>query len=168
MIEQPTRITNHSATRIDLLFSNKVERITKTYNFLTGLSDHNIIFFSRKLSKQRFSKTQPQQTISTVPKNLQPSFEDALRRLEWDDFYTCDDIELGCNVLLSKINNVIESFTRRGRQRKGQKVNLPWIDENCRALMKKRDLLLKQSLKSGLTTDRQRFSRGRNQVTHLL
>lgn len=71
-------IPNHSATRIDLLFSNKVERITKTYNLLTGLSDHNIIFFSRKLSKQCFSKTQPRPMISTVPKNLQPSFEDAL------------------------------------------------------------------------------------------
>ncbi len=54
LIEQPTRITPRSKTRIDLLFTNKPEIILKHYNCLTGLSDHNVIFFSRKLTKQRF------------------------------------------------------------------------------------------------------------------
>ena len=53
LIDQPTRLTNLSKTKIDLLFSNKPERITKTYNLITGLSDHNMIFLSRKLSKNR-------------------------------------------------------------------------------------------------------------------
>ncbi len=55
LIEQPTRITNRSETKIDLLFTNRPERITKTYNLVTGLSDHNIILFSRKLKKTSFS-----------------------------------------------------------------------------------------------------------------
>ncbi len=54
LIEQPTRITNRSETKIDLLFTNRPERITKTYNLVTGLSDHNIILFSRKLKKHCF------------------------------------------------------------------------------------------------------------------
>lgn len=45
MIKKPTRITNHSETLIDLLFTNHPERMIKTYNFITGLSDHNIVFF---------------------------------------------------------------------------------------------------------------------------
>jgi exonuclease III len=48
MIKTPTRITNHSETLIDLLFTNHAERIGKTYNLITGLSDHNIVFVSRK------------------------------------------------------------------------------------------------------------------------
>ncbi len=48
LIEQPTRITPGSKTRIYLLFTNKSERILKRYNLLTGLSDHNVIFFSRR------------------------------------------------------------------------------------------------------------------------
>ncbi len=55
LIEQPTRITNRYETKIDLLFTNRPERITKTYNLVTGLSDHNIIIFSRKLKKTSFS-----------------------------------------------------------------------------------------------------------------
>lgn len=56
LIEKPTRITNNSQTRIDLLFSNKPNRIIKTFNFFTGLSDHNMVLFSRKLSKKEVSK----------------------------------------------------------------------------------------------------------------
>lgn len=50
LIKQPNRVTYTSKTRIALLFTNKVDRIDKTYNLLSGLSDHNFIFFTRKLS----------------------------------------------------------------------------------------------------------------------
>ena len=52
LIEQPTRITNRSETKIDLLFTNRPEIIIKTFNLMTGLSDHNIILFARKLKKR--------------------------------------------------------------------------------------------------------------------
>jgi len=51
LIEQPTRITNRSETKIDLLFTNRPERISKTLNLMTGMSDHNIILCARKLKK---------------------------------------------------------------------------------------------------------------------
>ncbi len=138
LIEQPARVTSHSRTRIDLLFSNRAERITKTYNFLTGMSDHNIMFFSRKLSKKRLNRPhRPQPFASFIPKNLQQNFVAALKHLEWDEIFLCDDTDSGCSVFLSKISEVMEAFTRRGSYRKGQRVTLPWIDENCRNLIKK-------------------------------
>ncbi len=54
LVEQPTRLTKTSQSRIDLAFTNKPDRIVKTYNFLTGLSDHNFILLVRKLTKKRF------------------------------------------------------------------------------------------------------------------
>lgn len=36
LIEKPTRLAKKSQTRIDLLFTNKPNRITKTYNYLNG------------------------------------------------------------------------------------------------------------------------------------
>ncbi len=51
LIEEPTRITHRTRSRIDLVFTNKLERITNTHNLLTGLSDHNAIFFSRKVKR---------------------------------------------------------------------------------------------------------------------
>lgn len=133
------------------------------------MSDHNIIFFSRKLSKKRLNRPhRPQPFASFIPKSLQQNFVAALKRLEWDEIFLCNDIDSGCSVFLSKLSKVMEAFTRKGGHGKGQRVTLPWIDDHCRNLMKKRDQLLKKSLKSGLTTDRQQFSHARNLVTQIL
>ena len=53
MIVGPTRITRQTKTLIDLVFTNRPERITRTYNLITGLSDHNMTLTVRKLMKKR-------------------------------------------------------------------------------------------------------------------
>lgn len=53
--EQPTRVTHHTQSRIDLGFTNKPERIAKIHNLLTGLSDHSAIFFSGKVKCSKIS-----------------------------------------------------------------------------------------------------------------
>lgn len=37
LVKGPTRITSISRTQIDLIFSNKPERVPKTFNMITGL-----------------------------------------------------------------------------------------------------------------------------------
>lgn len=51
LIKGPTGITKCSSIQLDLFFSNKRERITKSYNLITGLSDHNLTLVARKLTK---------------------------------------------------------------------------------------------------------------------
>lgn len=52
LIKGPTRITQSSKTQIDLIFSNKPERMIKSFNMITGLSDHNLTLVARELSKK--------------------------------------------------------------------------------------------------------------------
>ena len=54
VIKGPTRITRSTQSQIDLIFSNRAERILKTHNLLTGISDHNMILAARKLTKKSF------------------------------------------------------------------------------------------------------------------
>ena len=54
LIKGSTRITTSSKTQIDLIFSNKPERVTKIFNIVTGLSDHNLTLIARKLTKSCF------------------------------------------------------------------------------------------------------------------
>jgi endonuclease/exonuclease/phosphatase (EEP) superfamily protein YafD len=71
MVKGPTRVTRTSKTMIDLIVTNRPERITRVYNLLTGLSDHNMILVARKLTKQRFqqfaNKSKPRNQV--IPKN---------------------------------------------------------------------------------------------------
>lgn len=55
MIKGPTRVTRQIKTLIELVFSNKPERITRTYNLITGLSDHNMTLTARKLTRNACS-----------------------------------------------------------------------------------------------------------------
>lgn len=69
LIDQLTRITKTSKTRTDLIFTNKSDRIAKTYNLLTGISDHTLILFTSKLTKKtvyRYNSAPPPSSILTT------------------------------------------------------------------------------------------------------
>lgn len=53
-----------------MVFTNKIDQITKTYNLLTGLSDHNMISTVRKLTKkqlQSYSTNSPDHVKTFIP-----------------------------------------------------------------------------------------------------
>lgn len=166
LIEKPTRITNNSQTRIDLLFSNKPNRIIKTFNFFTGLSDHKMILFSRKLSKKRHLKLNSalhssDVKLNFIPKNQTQNLNTALKVVDWEEILRSNNIESSCNSFINKLKEVMSSFTCRGSGGAKKRNNLPWLNQTCKDLLKIRDVLLKQYLKSGLSTDREKFTHAR-------
>ncbi len=167
IIEQPTRITHCTQSRIDLVFTNKPERITNIHNLLTGLSDHNAIFFSRKVkcSKNPYHTSTNRSIIMIIHKNQLENVDRALKDVDWSGFMGCDDADVGSDLFLSKVKEVILSFSRRGRQGKKKSTSLPWLNSACLKLMKHGDQLLRKSIKSGLNTDRLNFTVARNKVT---
>lgn len=173
LIDKPTRITNTSKTRIDLLFTNKTERILKTYHFLTGLSDHNAIFFTRKLTKAHFQKSRtseqsPSCFYDIVPKGQLQNLSKALMETDWNEIVSCDNISTNSVTFHTKVLEAIVAHTKRIKKNKTNKCDLPWPSEECRELMRTRDQLLKKSLKTELNSDRQLFTSARNKVVQVM
>ena len=76
MIKGPMRLTKVSKTLIDLVITNRIERVTKTYNLITGLSDHNMVLIVRKLTKKRLkSWCNGKPEFAGIPKNKTTQFE---------------------------------------------------------------------------------------------
>ena len=123
---------------IDLLFTNKADRIVQTYNLLTGLSDHNLVLFTRKLTKKRFMATPKTPAFGSrfIPKNLQQGFIDAVKMIDWGDTLSSEDIGENSNLFISKINDAMSSFSRRGSVRDRKEHHLPWLNLQCRNLMR--------------------------------
>ena len=48
LISEPTRVTDKSATLIDLAFNNDTNNIAKSGVIYNGMSDHNIIYIVRR------------------------------------------------------------------------------------------------------------------------
>ena len=68
MINKPTRITKSSQTLLDwIFFTNKADRITKTYSLITGLLDHKLTLSARKLPKTRYRNKNQMGKNSKLP-----------------------------------------------------------------------------------------------------
>lgn len=122
----PTRITKCSSTQLDLFFSNKCERITTSYNLITGLSNHNLTLVARKLTKKRFQNTVPtphHTKVLCIPKSKQDIFDNEINNMDWSDLLSSENLELSCQVFTSKINAVRDKFTVK-IQRKNRKKSI--------------------------------------------
>ncbi len=119
IIKGPTRITKSSKTQLDLIFTNKPERITKSYNLITGLSDHNLTLVARKLTKNRFKNnvTTSSNVFCCIPKGKLAEFNEEIASLKWDDILSSQDVEYGCNTFINRVNFVRDKFTIKFRKK---------------------------------------------------
>lgn len=109
LVEGPTTTAKCSSTHIDLIFTNKPERITKSYNLITDLSDHNLTLCVRKLAKSRFKATASKTMIlQFIPTDKQEEFVSEINSLNWDDVLSSDDLDYGCDTFTHRINSVRE------------------------------------------------------------
>ena len=100
--------------------------------------------------------------------NMQQRFMEAVKMIDWGDTLSSEDIGENSNLFISKSNDAMSSFSRRGSVRDRKEHHLPWLNLQCRNFMKSRDQLLKQSLKSGLPTNRHKCTHARNKVTQTI
>ena len=152
LIKGPTRITRSTQSQIDLMFSNREERIVKTFNLITGLSDHNMILAARKLTKKRFANhSLPKANKLLIPKQDLTSLENELKGVTWNNVLQSNNPNICCNELINIIEKIICKFLKTLKN-SNRKKSLPWLNASIRQLMKQRDLALKATLKSRTNT----------------
>ena len=109
MVNRPTRLTKSSQTLLDLIFTNKPVRLTKTYNLITGMSDHNLTLVGRKLSKMRHrnqDKIEGGKYISPIPKKDLEPFENEFMQTDWNDKSSGKNCEQACEQLNKLYQNI--------------------------------------------------------------
>lgn len=111
MINGPTRITNSTRSQIDLIFSNRAERILKTFNMLTGLSDHNLILVARKISSKGFNSFIRKYDSYGIPKCKLDDFRRVIHQIKWDDLLTGKDQEDDSRIFSKKLESTIKDFS---------------------------------------------------------
>jgi len=167
IINGPTRITNSTSSQIDLIFSNRAERILKTFNMLTGLSEHNLILVARKLSSKRFIPFRRKYDSYGIPKRKLDDFRKAVHQIEWEDILIGKDQDEDSQIFSKKLESIINDFSCKLNP-KNKKYTVPWINSDILKLMKKRDLALKTANRSKFSHDRQHFAMLRNKVVKSL
>lgn len=111
MINGPTRLTNSTRSQIDLIFSNRADRILKTFNMLTGISDHNLILFARKLSSKRLNSFVRKHDSYGIPKHKLNDFRRAVLQIEWDELLTRTDQDEDRQMFSKKLERTMTDFS---------------------------------------------------------
>ena len=91
LINEPTRISESSSSIIDLIIVSDPERVTQSGVITCGLSDHNLIFCTRKVSRGQVSGKNVTQ-VRCMKSYDAVSFQKLLRDQDWFQVINCEDI----------------------------------------------------------------------------
>ena len=162
LINSPTRISKFSNTTTDLIFTNKPERITKTYNLLTGLSDHNLILLIRKLNSSKNISHSPRKN-PFVPLKKIPQLDNDIEGIPWAELTLEANCDALCEAIIANTTDKITKHSILPKVCRKQK-KLPWFNDNLKETMKKRDLALKRYIKTKRQSDHFLFKSLRNKT----
>ena len=162
LIKKATRITQTSQTLIDIIVSNQPSYISETAVFATSISDHDMVGCIRKINTARFFP----RTItcrnykSYLPDNL---IKD-LQNVDWKPLYNIRNV----NEALTFFNKILVSLADKHAPPIKKKVRgkpCPWMNENLKHKMNKRDQLLRRARKTNNTEDWESYKQLRNKCT---
>ena len=147
LISEPTRVTNMSATLIDLIFTNESHNISKSGVIHIGVSDHSLIYAVRKFIPNK--RGQIKKEVRNLKHFVKEDFiYDLLKPLlpPWEMVETINDPNLAWRVWETNFNEVLNWHAPLRHQRVRQS-SIPWLNSNIKNLMRKRDYHKKQSVK---------------------
>ena len=146
LITKPTRITDHSATLIDHIYTNDLSSPYKSGIIITDLADHFGIFtMPTKVCKKTRHTTNDIRVISDI--NV-AAFNSYLQNTNFTDVIQSDCANSAYNIFLDKyklaFNQAFPMKTIRGKKHEVQ--HEPWITEAFLTSQRQKNKLFKKKL----------------------
>ena len=162
LITEPTRVTETSKTLLDVIITNKPEKIVTSGTTNLGTSDHDLVYAIRKISKHGGAK--PKYITTRQFKHFEISkFRHDLSCLNWHECLESGDIDevwhFWKSLFLSVANVHAPLRTRRVRKNPA-----PWMTSKIRQAITERDRLKKLARKNSMPSTWTQFKISRNNV----
>ena len=163
-ITEPTRVTNNSASLIDVILTSNPERFALSGTMKLGISDHDLIYTIRK---QKIQRPPPKLIEYRSMKNLdRDKYLDELSKIPWDSAYIYDNVDDVCEHWYQLFTDVVDQhMPHKKKFTRGDQ--LPWITpEICNAISRRN--ILSRKFKKNRTQDNWvNYKKQRNIVTTL-
>ena len=166
LIKHPTRITCHTSTLIDHIITNCEEKVTQNGVITTSLSDHQLIFCTRKIKRV---KTNDHKQISfRLFKNYSmENFEQELKNIAFPNYEKFSDVNSAYSDLVKKITQVLNNLAPYKTIRVKNQSN-EWFDGELAEQISNRDKLFKKFKKSKLLIHELIYKEAKNTVQCLI
>ena len=140
LITEPTRISDSSESLLDHIYVSNNEKIAQSGTINLGLSDHSLIYCTRKTVKALFRRHNTVK-LRSMKNYSADKLNSELRQLDWTDFYQCDDVDLALSIFSVSFTKILDKIAPIKCVRIKQNTE-PWITDEILQLIHNRDELL--------------------------
>ena len=168
-ISKPARITEHSATIIDNIYTSAYDIADDipSGNLYTDITDHLPVFmlqcsatykkFQRKVRKRLFTA------------NGEEQFMNELAMFDWSNIYNNDDLNMQNTHFTTAVSKLIDKHFPLKTITMNYSTNRnPWITPGIIRSIKRKNKLYKAKLKNPTLKNTQNFRHYRNKLNHLI
>ena len=166
LINEPTRKTDATESLLDHILVNTPDKISQSGVIEKGISDHEIIFCTRK--HQKFKSGQHNSIkIRSMKKYSKELFLEKLNEVEFPEYSNFQHVNEAYSDIITKLMVVIDNIAPIKEIRvKGNSKS--WFDGDISERINVRDKLKKKYKKTGLQVDYENFKNTQNQVKKLI
>jgi len=162
IINEPTRVTTESQTILDLIFCSDVNNITQSGVLPCKISDHNVVFCTRKVSKGFFNKHNVAK-IRCMKNYDSDVFVDKLNSVNWFEEIETEDVNIAWSNFSKRFIDVIDSVAPVKAVRIKQNTE-HWFNGEILNLISKRDKAWYQFRKDNSSESFQTYKTLRNKT----
>ena len=152
MIRSPTRITCNTSSLIDHILSNSDEKISNSGVIDIGISDHQLIFFTRKIVRLKSNAHKQARKRSFKNYNIQ-LFQERLIDENFPSYDMFSNIDIAYSDFLKKLSRVINSVAP-DKETRIKNNSQEWFDNEIFKKIKHRNTLLENFKKSKTQVDK--------------
>ena len=166
MICSPTRISLDKSSLLDHILTNSKSIISQQGIIKLGLSDHDLIFCTRKV---KYVKTYTHNTLysRSYKKYTKEKFIDKLRNANFPDYSLFDNVDKAYESFINLFSNIINDIAPiKEKSIKG--TSKSWFNNEVVQCIDKREKLKQTFSKSKLKQDYEKFKDQRNLVQKLI
>ena len=168
LITRPTRITSHSKTLIDNIFTTNLSSIIQCGLIINDMSDHLPIFQITECTHFKCSKVVSNRRRIVNDQKLNVLMN-KLKETNWNKILCSEDVNEMYNTFtdnLTKIYNTVCPIVNQKTINK--QTDKPWMTSSLKQACKKKNLLYRQFLKRRSTASEEKYKRYKNKLTGIL
>ena len=166
LITEVTRIQqNQTPALLDHLWTNKPDKLSNIQTFFVGGSDHKIISAIRH-TKQSIRKPRIVKKRCFKKFNAEDFIEE-VRKISWFEVYMTENVELAVELLSGKITTILDKMAPI-KTIQTRSNYAPWISEDTKNKIKKRNELQKKASETNLDSDWEKYKKQRNLINNIL
>ena len=166
IIDSPTRVTKTSSTILDHILTNSKDKISQFGVIDVGLSDHQLIYCTRKTVKPKYN-TKTRIKYRSLKHYKTETFLEKLKLIEFPDYSTYNNINEAYADLIQKINSVIDELAPE-KEMYIKNNTEEWIDEDIFEGIRIRDKKFKKFKRTRLHIDDINYRKARNHLQKII